>query len=151
MEKKIVKPIPDGYHTLTPFLMVNEGEKMLAFIKDAFGATVHTLHKTPEGKIMHAELQIGDSRLMLAEGSEKYPTVPGMIYVYVEDCDAVHKSAVQAGGTSLREPTDEFYGDRSCGIKDMSGNQWWIATHIEDVSQEEIQRRESEWRKQQGA
>src|SRR6266446_7694862 len=149
MNNSSVNPIPEGYHTLTPFMMVKQADKLLDFIKTAFGATVESLHKSPDGHIMHADLQVGDSRLMLAEATDKYPAMPTMIYLYTEDCDGTYQKAIQAGGTSLREPTTEFYGDRSCGIKDVSGNQWWIATHVEDVSPEEMQRREEEFRKQQ--
>ncbi len=149
MKSNSVKPVPEGYHSLTPYFMVKDGMSMIEFIKNAFGATVYSVHKTAEGRLMHAELQIGDSRLMLGEGNEKYPAVSGMIYMYAEDCDAVYKKAIAAGGSSLREPTDEFYGDRSCGILDPSGNQWWIATHVEDVLPEEMKRREEEFGKQQ--
>lgn len=149
MQNKSVKPIPDGYHTLTPFIMVVGGVKSLEFLKNSFDAKEISIHKNPDGTIMHAELQIGDSRLMLAEATEKYPAMPTMIYVYVEDADAVYKKAMAAGATSLREPTDEFYGDRSCGVKDASGNQWWIATHVEDVSPEEMQRRQEAYMKNQ--
>ena len=149
MQNKSVKPIPDGYHTLTPFIMVVGGAKSLEFLKNSFDAKEISIHKNPDGTIMHAELQIGDSRLMLAEATEKYPAMPTMIYVYVDDADAVYKKAMAAGAESLREPTDEFYGDRSCGVKDASGNQWWIATHVEDVSPEEMQRRQEEFMKKQ--
>jgi PhnB protein len=142
MKNNSVKPVPDGYHTLTTFLMVNDGESAMEFMKIAFNATALSVHKSPDGKLMHAEMQVGDSRLMLGEGNEKYPAMPAMLYMYVEDCDAVYNKAIKAGGTSLREPTNEFYGDRSCGVRDSSGNQWWIATHIEDVTPEEMKRRE---------
>ena len=149
MKNSTVKPIPEGYHTLTPFIMAKQADKLIDFLKSAFGATVISLHKSPDGTIMHAELQVGDSRLMLGEGTDKYPAMPTMIYVYTEDCDATYKKAIEAGGTSLREPTTEFYGDRSCGVQDSSGNQWGIATHVEDVSSEEMKKREEEFRKQQ--
>jgi PhnB protein len=149
MKSSTVNPIPVGYHTLTPFIMAKQADKLIDFIKSAFGGTVITLHKTPDGNVMHAEIRIGDSRLMLSEATDKYPAMPAMIYLYTEDCDDVYQKAIQAGGTSLREPTTEFYGDRSCGVQDFAGNQWWIATHVEDVSPEEMQHREEEFRKQQ--
>ena len=151
MKNNAVKHIPEGYHTLTPFIVATQAGKLIDFLKTAFGATEISIHKTPEGTIMHAELQVGDSRLMVSDANEKYPAMPTMIYMYTEDCDAAYKKALAAGGTSLREPADEFYGDRSCGIQDHSGNQWWIATHVEDVSPEEMTRREEEFRKQQGS
>jgi uncharacterized glyoxalase superfamily protein PhnB len=151
MENTSVKPVPEGYHTLTPFIMVKNADKVLDFIKNAYGAKEITIHKTPEGTIMHAELQIGDSRMMLSEATDKYPPMPTMIYMYAEDCDGIYKKALEAGATSIREPTDEFYGDRSCGVIDPGGNQWWIATHVEDVSPDEMKRREEEFRKQQAS
>ena len=149
MQNTSVKPIPEGYHTLTPFLMVKGAEKNIEFVKNAFGARERSIHKGPDGTIMHAELWIGDSVIMMSEETEKYPAMPSALYMYVEDVDSVYNKAMRAGGTSLREPTDEFYGDRSSGIKDPAGNQWWIATHIEDVSPEEMKKREEEFRKGQ--
>jgi len=149
MQNKTVKPVPEGYHTLTAFIVARQAASLIEFLKRSFDAKENSVHKTPEGKIMHAELQIGDSRLMLSDETDQYPALPAMIYMYSEDVDTAYKKAIEAGGTSLRQPTDEFYGDRSCGVKDPSGNQWWIATHIEDVSSEEMKRREEEWRKQQ--
>ncbi len=149
MKNSSVKPIPEGYHTLTPFMMVKNAGKLIEFIKTAFGAKEVSLHRLPDGTIMHAEFQVGDSRLMLAEATDKYPAMSTIIYMYTEDCDSVYQKAIQGGGSSLREPTNEFYGDRSCGIMDPSGNQWWIATHVEDVSPDEMKRREEEFRKQQ--
>lgn len=140
-----VKPIPDGYHTVTPFLLVKDASNVIDFLKQAFGAVESSRHAMPDGKIMHAELRIGDSNIMLAEASEKWPASPSMLYLYVNDVDSVYKKAVQAGGKSLREPTNEFYGDRSAGVMDSSGNQWWIATHIEDVSPEEMKKRQEKW------
>ena len=139
-----VKPIPDGYHTVTPFLLVKEAEKVIEFLKRAFGAVESSRHTMPDGSIMHAELRIGDSNVMLAEANEKWPAMPSMLYLYMQDVDSVYKKAVQAGGKSLREPTNEFYGDRSAGVIDPSGNQWWIATHVEDVPEEEMKRRQEE-------
>jgi uncharacterized glyoxalase superfamily protein PhnB len=96
---------------------------------------------SPEGDVRHAEIQIGDSRVMLGEASDQWKPMPAMLYVYVEDTDAVYRRAIAAGGQSLREPTTEFYGDRSAGVQDPAGNLWWIATHVEDVSPEELTRR----------
>lgn len=139
MKNKSVNPVPEGYHTLTTYLIVNEAGKLIDFIRADINASEVSLTKNKEGGVMHADLQIGDSHLMLAEASDKYPSMSSMIYMYTEDCDAVYKKAIAAGGISIREPTDEPYGDRSCGIRDFAGNQWWIATHIEDVSNEPMQ------------
>ena len=143
-----VKPIPDGYHTVTPFLLVKEASKVVEFLKRGFGAVESSRHTLPDGSIMHAELSIGDSNLMLAEANDKWPAMPSMLYLYVHDVDSVYKKAVQAGGKSLREPTNEFYGDRSAGVIDMSGNQWWIATHVEDVSPDEMMKRQEKFAKE---
>jgi PhnB protein len=136
-----VKPIPDGYHTVTPYLVVKGAAELIEFMKHAFGAEEIMRHATPEGGIMHAEVQIGDSRIMLGEACGEFRPMPAMIHLYVNDADAVYRAALGAGGTSLREPADQFYGDRSAGVKDAWGNQWWIATHKEDISPEEIKRR----------
>lgn len=149
MAQQAVKPIPDGFHTLTPFMVAENANNLISFLERAFDAKIVGINKLPDGKVMHAELQIGDSRLMMSDASERYPAIKIMLYVYVEDIDTVYKKAIAAGGTSLREPTNEFYGDRSGGVLDPSGNQWWIATHVEDISPEEMQKREEEFRKQQ--
>ena len=95
----------------------------------------------PDGTIMHAEVRIGDSRVMMGEPMGSCQPMFGSLYLYVHDVDAVYKRALQAGATSTSEPADQFYGDRSASIKDPVGNQWWIATHKEDVPPEEIARR----------
>jgi len=97
--------------------------------------------RDPDGSVRHAEVRIGDSHVMMGEAGGEWTPMPAGIHLYVEDCDAIYRRALQAGGTSLREPADQFYGDRSAGIKDPCGNSWWIATHIEDVPPAEIERR----------
>ena len=140
-----VNAIPEGYHTVTPFILVKEASKVIEFAKQAFGALEAYRMAAPDGTIMHAEIRIGDSNIMLGEASDKWPAMPSMLYLYVPDVDNVHKKAVEAGGKSLREPTNEFYGDRSSGVQDAGGNQWWIATHVEDVSPEEMKKRQEKW------
>lgn len=149
MENTPVKPIPEGYHTLTPILVVNGAQAMIEFMKKAFDAKVISLHGMPDGTVMHAEIQIGDSMLMMSDATGRYPATKVMLSMYLPNVDEIYKKALAAGGTSLREPTLEFYGDRSCGVLDMAGNQWWIATHVEDVAPEEMKRREAEFLKQQ--
>jgi PhnB protein len=136
-----VKPIPDGFHSVTPFLTVPGVAKLLDFLKQAFEA--QELHRMPrpDGTIMHAEVRIGDSLVMMGEPMGSSQPMFGSLYLYVHDVDAVYQRALQAGATSTSEPADQFYGDRSAGIKDPVGNQWWIATHKEDVPLEEIARR----------
>jgi PhnB protein len=143
------KPIPEEYHTVTPFLLVKDAGKQIDFLIRAFNATEKERHNSPDGKVMHAEVRIGDSIIMLGEATEKWQPMSSMFYLYVADVDSVYKQAVNAGGKSLREPTNEFYGDRSAGVADEAGNQWWIATPVEDVSPEEMKRREAELAKKQ--
>jgi len=136
-----VKPIPDGYHTITPALVAEGADAVLEFLKKAFGATEIMVHRHENGTIWHAELQIGDSRLMLSEATEQFKPMPAAFSLYLEDVDAVYRRAIEAGGVSLREPSDQFYGDRTSGVSDPAGNQWWISTHVEDVSEAEMERR----------
>ncbi|MGE5647704.1 MAG: VOC family protein [Acidobacteriota bacterium] len=136
-----VKPIPEGFHTVTPYLFVSGAAKLIDFMKQAFGAKEVERMPTPDGAIMHAQVKIGDSIIMLGDARDQWAPMPTSLYLYVNDTDAVYKRALQAGGTSLREPADEFYGDRSAGVKDPTGNMWWLATHIEDVAPDELRRR----------
>jgi uncharacterized glyoxalase superfamily protein PhnB len=140
MENK-VKPIPEGHHTVIPYIVVPGVDKLIEFAKQAFGATELHVSKRPDGTVMHAEVKIGDSIVMMGDGGETWKTFLAMLHLYMEDVDAVYRRAIQAGGKSLREPTDQIYGDRSAAVEDAFGNQWWIATHIEDVTPEEIERR----------
>ena len=128
-------------HTVTPYLMVDGAAKLIDFLKQAFGAEEYHCSLTAEGRIMHAQVKIGDSPVMIADSSPQYGPMPVMLHLYVPDVDATYAKAVAAGGTSLREPADQFYGDRSGGVRDPFGNQWWISTHVEDVSEEEMARR----------
>ncbi len=142
-----VKPIPEGYGNVIPFLVCSGTEDVIKFAQEAFGAKLSDISKTDGGTVRHATIHIRDSAIMLSEGSAEYPAVPSMLYIYFDNVDEVYQKALAAGGVSLREPTNEFYGDRSCGVKDTSGNQWWFASHVEDVSSEEINKRHSEKRK----
>jgi uncharacterized glyoxalase superfamily protein PhnB len=136
-----VKPIPDGYHTVTPYLVVQGAAKLIAFLEQAFDAKVHSRSERPNGTLMNAEIKIGDSMIMMGEAQGEHKPRPSTIYLYVEDTDTVFARALDAGAKSLMEPADQFYGDRNGGIEDPSGNAWWIATHVEDVSPEEMDRR----------
>ena len=136
-----VKPVPEGYHTVVPYLVVSGVAKLIDFAKQAFGATEVYVSKLPDGSVMHAEIKIGDSIVMMGDGARAGKNFPGMLHLYMEDVDAVYQRAIQAGAKSLREPADQPYGDRSGGVEDAFGNQWWIATHIEDVTLEEMERR----------
>jgi uncharacterized glyoxalase superfamily protein PhnB len=145
------KAIPDGFHTVTPYLVIEGAEKTITFLQKAFDAKFdHEPTKRPDGKIMHATLKIGNSKIMISDASERAKASPVMLYLYVPDVDAAHQQALKAGGVSIMEPSDQFYGDRSSGVKDPAGNQWFIGTHIEDVTPAELQRRATEFFKQQG-
>ncbi|MGV7212955.1 VOC family protein [Bradyrhizobium sp. UFLA05-112] len=145
-----VKPVPEGYHTVTPYLVVEGAEKVIGFMKDAFGAQpLFEPMMRPDGKVMHAEFKIGSSIVMIADSSERAQATSTMLYLYVPNVDTVYQKAVKAGGTPLMEPTDQFYGDRSGGVKDPAGNQWHIGTHIEDVSPAELKKRAEEVMKRQ--
>ncbi len=143
-----VKPIPEGYHTVTPYLTVDGAGKVIEFLKRAFDATSKEMLR-PDGKIAHAEVQVGDSKVMVADVHDKAQAIPAVLYLYVDDVDSMYKRAIAAGGISISEPTTQFYGDRHGGVKDPAGNMWWIATHVEDVSSDELQRRADEYAKKQ--
>lgn len=144
-----VKPIPEGYHTVTPYLIVRQAAKAIEFYKAAFGATVVLRMDGPGGRVMHSELQIGNSRIMLADEAPEmgYPALPEGVrspvglMIYVEDVDKVAARAVAEGMKTERPVADQFYGDRSGNFVDPFGHRWTIATHVEDVSEEELERR----------
>ena len=140
----MVKAKPDGYHTVTPYLTVEDLPQMLEFVQAAFGATVHEAIAGEDGKVRHAEVQIGDSKVMIGQARDQWKSRPGALYLYVDDTDANYQKAVAAGAKTLMEPSDQFYGDRNAGVEDPQGNYWWIATHVEDVSPEEMARRAKE-------
>ncbi len=141
-----VKPIPDGYRTVTPYLCIDGAEAAIAFYGEVFGATERMRMPAPEGKIGHAELQLGDSVIML---SDEFPEMgvtspknlggsPVTMSVYVEDVDTVFDRAVEAGAKALRPVEDQFYGDRSGQFEDPFGHRWSVATHVEDVPPDEM-------------
>ena len=149
---KTVKPVPEGYHTLTPYLSVKGASAAIAFYVKAFGAEELVRMPMPDGRVGHAELGIGDSRLMLADempemgdAVTKSPSslggVTAGLCLYVADVDALCKRAVDAGATIKRPLANQFYGDRSCVVADPFGHIWTLATHVEDVSPEEMKRR----------
>jgi PhnB protein len=132
-----VKPIPDGYHSVTPYLTVNGAEKLIDFVKQAFGAEELLRMPGPDG-IGHAEVKIGNSIVMLGDAGTAGEPRPATLYLYVEDTDQTYKRAMEAGGTTLEEPSDQFYGDRRAAVIDPVGNQWFIATHVKDPTPEEM-------------
>ena len=144
-----VKPIPDGYHSVTPYLIFSGASDAIAFYKTALGASEVMRIGGPGGRVGHAELQLGGSRIMLADehpelGALSAKTIGGSpvsIHLYVEDVDAAVARAVAAGAKLIRPVADQFYGDRTGGIEDPFGYHWYIATHKEDLTPEEINRR----------
>jgi PhnB protein len=144
-----VKPVPEGYHTATPYLIIKDAAHAIGFYKEAFGATELARMADANGKIRHAEIKIGDSPIMLADefpeigarSPESFGGSPVSIYLYVEDVDAAFSQAIAAGAKELRPVADQFYGDRSGGVTDPFGYAWYIATHKEDMSPEEMEKR----------
>jgi uncharacterized glyoxalase superfamily protein PhnB len=141
--------IPAGYGTVTPYLTVKGAAKAIDFYRAAFGAQEHVRMPGPDGAVMHAELRIGTSNVMLSdefpmEGVARCPSTLGgttvTVHLYVEDVDAAHRRAVDAGATSLFDPTDMFWGDRFAKVQDPYGHHWSIATHVRDVSPDEMRR-----------
>jgi PhnB protein len=134
-------PVPEGYHTVTPYLVVPEVEALIAFLEHVLGA--RAIEKIPgeDGKIRHGEVRIGDSVVMMGRASEPSQACKSMLYVYLADADATHARALAAGAKEVQAPADQFYGDRTAAFLDPAGNSWWIATRREQLSSEEITRR----------
>ena len=143
------KPIPDGYHTVTPYLICRGAAKALEFYKEAFGAEELFRMPRPDGRVMHAEIRIGDSPIMLADEVAEMQALspaslggsPVGILLYVEDVDARFDRAIRAGGTVVRPVQDQFYGDRLGALKDPYGHVWFVSTHKEDLAEEQIAER----------
>lgn len=152
-EKKNVNPavkfIPHGFHSLTPYVVVENASAFIDFITRGLGANLTYIMKDEETNlVVHATAKIGDSTLMISDVMEGMEAKTCMLFLYVKDMDSVYQKALKANGISVREPLNEFYGDRAACIKDEWGNLWWIATHIEDVSEEELKRRKEQMSKQ---
>jgi PhnB protein len=143
-----VKPIPEGYHTVTPFLTVRDAARAIEFYKQAFGAKDRGVMKGPDGKVMHAELMIGDSIVMLSDEFPDFGALspqslngsPAGLHIYVEDVDGAFDRAVKAGAHVEMPVTDQFWGDRYGRLKDPFGHKWSIATHVKDLSMDEMKR-----------
>jgi len=146
-----VKPLPDGYHTVTPYLIIDGAAAAIEFYRHAFGAT-EIMRLEHQGRVGHAEIKIGDSPIMLADehpdmgalGPHTVGGNPVSVVLYVDDVDAVVARAVAAGGKLQRPVADQFYGDRTGTIEDPFGHNWHVATHVEDVAPEELRRRAAE-------
>ena len=146
---KAVKPVPEGYHTVTPYLVVKDAKRALEYYRKAFGAETKMSMPTPDGRIMHAEVRIGDSMIFVSDElldmapKIKAPestggTVTGSIFLYVPDVDVVFKRAVDAGASVIMPVTDMFWGDRAGQVSDPFGHRWWLATHKQDLTPEQI-------------
>jgi PhnB protein len=142
----MTKGIPEGCHSVQPYLIMKGAEQAMEFYKKAFGAAERLCMKQKDGRVGHAEIQIGDSCIMMADEAPQsgafspahWGGSPVGLVIYTEDCDALYKQAIAAGAHSVREPADLPYGDRMAGVKDPFGYTWWIATHIKDVPKEEL-------------
>ena len=135
-----VEPVPKGYQSVVPYLMVEDPESLIQFLKAAFNAREQFRMPGADGNVQHAEVSIGDSRIMMGASTKDHPPMVSMFYLYVHDADAAHKQAVAAGGKSLHEPEDMFYGDRAGAVEDSSGNTWWVATRKKELSPDELKK-----------
>jgi PhnB protein len=137
-------PLPPGHHTVTPGFMVNDAAKVLAFLQKAFGAKLTERYDGPGGKIMHAEVMLGDSVVMFGDAMPGYGAMPASLSYYVDDAkavDATYRKAIDAGATSVTAPADQFYGYRTATVKDVGGNRWSICAVVEQLTPQEIQKR----------
>jgi PhnB protein len=144
------QPIPEGFRTVTSYFTVQDVPGLIEFLKQAFEAVEVRRSVMPDGSVMNAELRIGDSMVMLGEAPKDrtgLKIMTSMLYMYVVDSDSVYERAVKAGGKTIREPADQIYGDRVGAIEDPWGNQWWIATRKENVSDEELSIRMAQFKK----
>ncbi|WP_433356833.1 VOC family protein [Microtetraspora malaysiensis] len=139
-----VKPVPEGYTTVTPWIISRDTAQLIDYVKEAFDAEEIARVVGDDGSIGHAEVRIGDSVVMMFDAGPHWPPTPGFLRLYVEDADAVHRQAVAAGGASVTEVTHLFFGDRVGRVRDPLGNLWWIQTRIEDVSSQEMEQRLSD-------
>jgi PhnB protein len=139
-----VNPVPEGFHSVTPYLSIHHVRKTIEFLKGAFDASEVEVHAMPDGRIMNAIIKIGDSMIFMGEQTPDKEPWPGMLYMYVKDVDAAFKKASHAGGKVVCEPMDMFYGERSGAVEDPSGNQWWMSSQIEKMSNEELVKRAAE-------
>ena len=154
---KAKRAVPDGYHTVTAALALDDAAATIEWYKKAFGAEEISRSLGPDGKVMHAEIRIGDSRIMVNDaimgmkGPKDYGGSPASLWLYVEDCDALFNRAVAAGAQVMMAPGDMFWGDRFGGVIDPAGYRWSLATHKEDLTPEEVQERQAVWAKEMAA
>ena len=127
-------PLPEGYHSVNPYIVADGAERLVDFLVTVFGGVEQRRSLRRDGRIDHADVRIGDSLVMLSEASEAYPARPCVHFVYVDDVDASYRAALAAGARSILEPTEQPWGDRTCGFHDPLDNRWWVATHLRDFS-----------------
>ena len=139
-----VKPVPEGYTTVTPWIICRDTALLIDYLKEAFGAEEMARLAGPDGRIEHAEIRIGNAVVMMFDTRPEWPPTPAFLRLYVTDADAIHRQAVAAGGTPVTEVTHLFFGDRVGRVRDPLGNLWWIQTHVEDPSPQEMERRLSD-------
>jgi PhnB protein len=135
---KTKKIVPEGYHTVTPFVVVKGAAKLLDFLNEAFGAKELGRMNDDKGMISHAEARIGDSVIMMFDAKPDWPETPAFLRIYVESCDTSYEQAQKAGAEAVTKPTDTPWGDRTARVRDPLGNLWWIMEHTEDLTDEEI-------------
>ena len=140
------KPIPEGFHTITPYLFAQGAARLIEFISAAFEGELISHEKRPDGAVMHASMRIGDSTLMLADPPPEFGSMPSSIYLYVTDCDTVYQRALSSGGVSVFPMMTLPSGQRYGAVKDPCGNIWWVATQVEDVPPHEQERRWKEFK-----
>jgi PhnB protein len=139
ISKKSVRPIPEGQHSVTAYLVADNASGLISFIERVFGGKLmFKMKRDEDNRIMHAVVSVGDSNIMISDTMEGMSPHNAMLYLYLDNADDVYKKAIDANATSVRELKTEFYGDRTGAVKDEWGNTWWIATHVEDVSDEEL-------------
>ncbi|MFG1735215.1 VOC family protein [Paenibacillus sp. 843] len=138
---KAVKPIPDGYTSVTPWIISRNSAALIELLQQAFQAEELARVYVGDGIIGHAEVRIGDAVVMMFDAKPEWPDSPAYLRLYVEDCDAVYQQALAAGAVSVTEPTSLFFGDRVGRVRDPFGNLWWIQTRMEDLTSEEMERR----------
>jgi PhnB protein len=138
---------PDGYHSVSVFLMLESIEQEIEFVRKVFDARISGEVRGPNGSLRYAEARIGNSLIMMDKARTGHPATRSMLHVWTDDVKGLHARALEAGATSIEEPTDQTYGNREAGIQDRQGNTWWIAQRIEKLSNQEVERRVAEQRR----
>ena len=142
------KPAPKGYSSVSPYLVVAEPERELAFVKAVFAAEIKEELRNGAGEVWHGEARIGESLVMIGRASVEQAAFRSMLYVWVEDVDAAYDTALMQGAQSVAEPANQFYGNREAGVRDPQGNTWWIAHEVEKPSNAEVERRLAQQRRE---